>query len=570
MDNIKEDIKTLQTSINQEERKKVITKKINTYSLDEIFMFLNEKEKEIYCHHLSSTSLKEYIKKTKNNNEIIDYIIENRKHLKIDSHKAYILSTLLTDKEKLKILKECNNFITPHFYTKIITTIEDETLKIKLLKSIITISNLKCYTIDIVKSFESDQTKEIFLDYFETKDQVTIIMSFKNKDLIKEYIKDEKYKDYKTQLIFATEDTEYIKQTFKETKADILKQNIIKRVKNKDIKLELLETTGNKNAIYFYRSNLDRYYSDYISELNEEEIKSSNIDERITIGTELEIMNQDINNYKYLGTVLKNYTIQPEITVKNGIEIVSPVIHYTKKDLQELKAVCEILQKCNFKTGKQTGGHIHIGASYLTEPKDYFMLLYLYSNCENIIYLITDRKNTKKRKSIEQYAQKVKKEYIKAFDRKIIHEHQSLEGLTETLSILTDSRYKGLNLRNITSKDKETIEFRMPNGEIDFNELLANIKLFAKIVQKSHELNQTKEKDLEIELLSKKINEKLRLELLLDILFDNETEKQVYVDRYRANKSLIDIINKEVFRQQKLFQINIDTKELVRTRKKKG
>ena len=153
MDNIKEDIKTLQTSINQEERKKVITKKINTYSLDEIFMFLNEKEKEIYCHHLSSTSLKEYIKKTKNNNEIIDYIIENRKHLKIDSHKAYILSTLLTDKEKLKILKECNNFITPHFYTKIITTIEDETLKIKLLKSIITISNLECYTIDIVKSF---------------------------------------------------------------------------------------------------------------------------------------------------------------------------------------------------------------------------------------------------------------------------------------------------------------------------------------------------------------------------------------------------------------------------------
>lgn len=67
-------------------------------------------------------------------------------------------------------------------------------------------------------------------------------------------------------------------------------------------------------------------------------------------------------------------------------EIISPVPHYNVEDLQQLKSVCKILKECNFYTDYSCGGHIHIGADYLKSIKDIYILIYISTNCENIIY----------------------------------------------------------------------------------------------------------------------------------------------------------------------------------------
>ena len=102
-----------------------------------------------------------------------------------------------------------------------------------------------------------------------------------------------------------------------------------------------------------------------------------------------------------------------------------------------------------------------------------------------------------------------------------------------------------MNLKNIGGVVKNTIEFRMPNGEINFDELLLNIKLFARLIEMSHKLNDTcisKEIKTKTLLLAETKDEKERLELFLDILFTDEEEKQKYRQRYINNKK-IDLMN---------------------------
>ena len=191
------------------------------------------------------------------------------------------------------------------------------------------------------------------------------------------------------------------------------------------------------------------------------------------------------------------------------------------------------------------------------------MLLYLYSNCEDIIYLITDKEGSVKRSNASVYAKKVKDVFIRAVREGVISEKQSFEDLVDSLSCLNDSRYKGLNFNNLGSDDKNTIEFRMPNGEMDFKEILANIKLFAMLVQRSHDLNIRCDKDKELEVIGSNVSDKKKLEALLNTLFDNEEDKKVYKRRYRANNKLIGSIQRKFFRGNGI-KMDIKEKRLIR------
>lgn len=81
----------------------------------------------------------------------------------------------------------------------------------------------------------------------------------------------------------------------------------------------------------------------------------------------------------------------------------------------------------------------------------------------------------------------------------------------------------------------------MPNGEIEFSELLANIKLFSRLIEISHKLNYLEKTDpikVKAFLIWETKSEIEKLNLLLDILFTTESEKQIYIDRYTKNSNL--------------------------------
>ena len=318
-----------------------------------------------------------------------------------------------------------------------------------------------------------------------------------------------------------------------------------------------------KNLMEFLISNETTLSNnDFVKKLCETTIINPNI----TIGVELEACNENIKNFNKTKTVFNDFNIKQDLSVKSGFEIVSPILHYNLTDMNKLYQVCELLKRCNFYTDQSCGGHIHIGAKYLTDKMDYYMLLYLYSNVENILYYITDKEGTIKRSSVERFAMKSKEEYLKAIDEGLFNKEHFNSEITDVFNEINKDRYKGLNFKNIGNANKNTIEFRMPNGEIEFSELLANIKLFARLIEISHELvqidktNEIKEKALK---LSHTKDEEEKLLLLLEILFPNPTDRIIYLKRYKTNYALTLKANEELASslRDKLFYEVVDYDE---------
>lgn len=109
-------------------------------------------------------------------------------------------------------------------------------------------------------------------------------------------------------------------------------------------------------------------------------------------------------------------------------------------------------------------------------------------------------------------------------------------------------RVTSLNLLNINN-GKNTIEFRVPNGTINPNTWIENVRLYGRIVQMAEKLAQIEKKsekteeDIHLEglmqLLKSNMPENEKMEVLLEILFTEE-ERKIYRDRYYTNSKKLE------------------------------
>lgn len=350
-------------------------------------------------------------------------------------------------------------------------------------------------------------------------------------------------------FVVATQDRDLIIKSFKEAPDDEQKMEYVKNVhycygNNSELEKYLISMLNDKQVKYLLNTNNPDKRNTYLN--HDSKRLSLDISPDITIGVELETTNENIQRFKNVPSLFENFDVTMDNSVKNGLEVVSPILHYNKEDLTTLEALCNVLQSVGFTTDDTCGGHIHIGANYLKTKEDYAIFLYLFANCEDIIYKITDRACSQKRLSILKYASKIKNQFIMSIANGTLDNAESCAEYINTLKKITKTRYCGLNLQNINNPDKNTIEFRMANGEIDFKELLANINLFAKLIQISHDLNTFDNNNFKIKL-AKKIgeepNEERRFELLLTLLFDTEEEKEIYRERYECNTRIMELVD---------------------------
>lgn len=503
--------------------------KSNKSAISKIFYYLSEEEKkEYFCYAYSHTMIS-YLRNF-NIDDKIDILVDVYNNIEnYDLYRIFIDTD--DDMEKEKYLAVFFEYLPEYYISLLIETVSDEGLKIKMCDKYLSDNS---YLFRIVLTL-SDLNKEKYIDRFSSiNDQIEIILSFKDCNLIKKYVYMDKYKEYRAELVAGSNNYELIVNEFNGNAYNIIfRIKLINMIEDENIKLRLVHSLNDDCVRMFYLSNINNC-KNLLSELT-----GTVIDKDITFGVELECSNEYIDKFMEIENIFGDYKIKKDSSVKNGFEIVSGILKYDTNDLNKLKNVCDLLYRCNFYTDYSAGSHIHIGAKYLDRKEDYIMLLYLYLNCEDILYFISDRKNTIKRRGIKSYASKNKIEYIKAIDAGLF----TLEynNIKELFDKICSSRYRGLNLKNIDKIDKNTIEFRMPNGEINFDELLLNIKLFGRLVEISHKLN-----DMEDDNYVKKMafmigntkSEKERLELLLNLLFDYEEERKIYRDRYFSNKIL--------------------------------
>lgn len=274
-----------------------------------------------------------------------------------------------------------------------------------------------------------------------------------------------------------------------------------------------------------------------------------NIDKRVTFGMEIEYENADY--YKITNKIndinnefLTQWHSGTDCTVSG--EVRSPVCADTEQTWKDLKAVCGSMRNEGATAFNCAGGHIHVGSPILTKDKDCWLrFLKVWTLYEKVIYRFSYGDKLFFRKKGLQYARPIAGSLYKLIRAENYDSYNIFE------EIITDPRRRGVNFCNVNSSnllnttDKNTIEFRCPNGSVEEVIWQNNVNLFTKLLW----FCRFDRFDDLIDFKFKKYNDgdllndfKLYGEIFLpealefsDMIFDNNLDKIYFLKQYLKN-----------------------------------
>ena len=268
-------------------------------------------------------------------------------------------------------------------------------------------------------------------------------------------------------------------------------------------------------------------------------------------------------------------------------EISTPVLHNDLDSLNKVKAVSLLFKALKAMMHSSTGLHINVGVDYLGYNIETIkFLLKIWAECEEIFFKIANEKGVTIRDSVDVMAEPMKAQIQKAFDCNLnfdftvneslawfIYNIQVRDRLEDVLSAnkFSDLRYEarynarnsrerfGIFLRYLETKtkyeskerftcinfnhmnwgrsDSDRIEFRLFNNSLNFDTITEDLLLVGKLFKTCFELaNGNGKMDKFSALLDCNVTEEQKLELLLDLLFDNEEEKAIFRERWESVK----------------------------------
>lgn len=481
--------------------------------------------------------------KAKNNDDIISLFIKGIRNPKIQT----------------KLILEHNNY--NWIIIDIISTLDDEDKEQFLSKL------NERNKVDLLITFKNDNLKLKYLDTLTIYNQISIICSLNDAEKLK-YLKKPEYEVYNRKIVSSLKDEKIINYLFDKIKTKNNKIEFIDLIKSTKIKEDLykkldglsLEEKTKLVADILTKENNKNKIKELTESINDEKIENimreskskksellkdidityinPNIDKKITIGIELEISNEKYYIYDKLNYFLKDWKVVNDSTVKDGMEITSPILKYDIDSLKEIYYVCNLLKENDFTENETCGGHLHFGFDYFDDKDELKMLYNIFCNCEDIFYLISNKENTSLRDATTRYARPISG--VIQPNNEYLGEAIDLNDLIKKLKGLQKTRYYSINIINALDYTKNTIEFRLPNGEIEYNELLYNIILFSCLITRAKDIaHMDWNHPLKVKaehIIKNNMDEKTKLEYLLSILFlNNEDLKNVYRKRYYSN-----------------------------------
>ena len=275
---------------------------------------------------------------------------------------------------------------------------------------------------------------------------------------------------------------------------------------------------------------------------------------QMTIGVEIEseglASREEIE--KIIGNLLKERTweLSSDITLINGTEAISPIL---RKDTasHEIYTVCNALYSLGQETSERCGGHIHIGADYLTDLQDWKNLRNIWNNTEKILYIISNRKGEIPREEVLKYAKPISGKDESKQKTINLESESDLENFIAGIKKIQGDRFSAINYVNVGEEEKNTIEFRLPNGTLDPTTWIENINFFGGLVRVSHELSKIMLKSEEqrteeekkmlynYEVIQMEQDERKVAEALIGLCVSQE-QMQTYLDRYDENSELLE------------------------------
>ena len=376
----------------------------------------------------------------------------------------------------------------------------------------------------------------------------SLIKSVNDSEFTKECIKN--YKKYKlnddnvADLIRTLNDLEYIKGFVKE---QIQNKNI--NGKNIHYIIQLALFTKDMELIENLRKNCD---AKIVEELDRYlKIQPTTLPKEMTIGVEIE--SEGPCNWENIRETIDeaelDWVAKDDGSLQNGTEVASTILTESTASMEIFK-ICQELRRLRQTTSKRCGGHIHIGADYLTDIQDWRNLRTIWNNAEGIFYAISNAKGEIPRQGVIEYASPISKKDETFSETIKLDSEDDLEKYIKLLKEIQGSKYSGINYRNVGSSGKNTIEFRLPNGTINPTTWVENINLFGGLIRTSHELSKIMKKTEEqrteeekqmlynYEILQTETDEKKDAEALIKLCVLPEQVK-TYLGRYNVNSKLL-------------------------------
>jgi len=539
----------------------------------------NYKKYELNCYNVA------YLIKSVNDPEFTKECIKNYKKYELDGYNVADLIKSVNDPEFTKeciknykkyklngynvadLIKSVN---APEFTKECIKNRKkyglDSKAAIDLIKSVNDpdftkecIKNYKKYKLDgynvadLIKSVNDPEfTKECIKNRkkygLSSEDAIDLIKSVNDPEFTKECIKN--YKKYKlnddnvADLIRTLNDLEYIKGFVKE---QIQNKNI--NGKNIHYIIQLALFTKDMELIENLRKNCD---AKIVEELDRYlKIQPTTLPKEMTIGVEIE--SEGPCNWENIRETIDeaelDWVAKDDGSLQNGTEVVSTILTESTASMEIFK-ICQELRRLRQTTSKRCGGHIHIGADYLTDIQDWRNLRTIWNNAEGIFYAISNAKGEIPRQGVIEYASPISKKDETFSETIKLDSEDDLEKYIKLLKEIQGSKYSGINYRNVGSSGKNTIEFRLPNGTINPTTWVENINLFGGLIRTSHELSKIMKKTEEqrteeekqmlynYEILQTETDEKKDAEALIKLCVLPEQVK-TYLGRYNVNSKLL-------------------------------
>ena len=389
----------------------------------------------------------------------------------------------------------------------------------------------------------------------EGRNAVILIKATKDIEYIKKLLKNkEKTKALNIQDFHAIE----LIRTVEEKEPGYIKEYIKNHIKNR--KINELESTFLAQVIIMTG---DAEFIDYCENsdvLNHEtreildrftKMPPVTLPDKMTIGIEIE--SEGLASREEIAGIIGNlsWKLKPDDTLDDGIEAVpsSGLTPSTAGD--EIYGACKALCLSGQTISERCGGHIHIGADYLTDLQDWKNLRTIWNNTEKILYVISNRKGEIPRAGVLGYAQPISGKDESKQKTINLENESDLENFIAETKIIQGTRYSGINYVNVGEEEKNTIEFRLPNGTLDPTTWIENINLFGGLVRVSHELSKIMLKSEEqrteeekkmlynYEVIQMEQDERKVAEALIGLCVSQE-QMQTYLDRYDENSELLE------------------------------
>lgn len=268
--------------------------------------------------------------------------------------------------------------------------------------------------------------------------------------------------------------------------------------------------------------------------------------DNLTLGIEIEYrdLSRDIvtefinNNHPRWESKKEDAIIKTSKNPLLGGEIVSPILTDTKETWEELDEICHFFIHNNA-SSVNTGAHIHIGANIFENNSKYFLrFIKLWCAYEHIIYRFCYGDYIYARDTLFEYSSPVSKELKFLIKTLKISEQDSFNYLVTVLNL---GKKRGLNLSNINrNPNKNTIEFRCPNGTFNKDIWHNNFLLFKRMIEyaKSDSYNEDLINNkllLEYDITENKIIIEDAIELA-NIIYPTEQEKLLFLKQYLKGK----------------------------------